>query len=41
MPGTAAVPLTHPRVVHRTELVYLGAPAGAAATPARVLGAPG
>ncbi|WP_306332122.1 LysR family transcriptional regulator [Streptomyces sp. KL109B] len=29
--GTVAVPLTAPRVVHRTELVHAGAPVGAAA----------
>ncbi|MEU2560027.1 LysR family transcriptional regulator [Streptomyces longispororuber] len=29
--GLAAVPLTAPRVVHRTELLYAGAPRGAAA----------
>lgn len=31
VPGAVAVPLTEPRVVHRTELVYGGAPRGAAA----------
>ncbi|MFF1308633.1 LysR family transcriptional regulator substrate-binding protein [Streptomyces sp. NPDC058307] len=31
VPGTVAVPVDHPRVVHRTELVYAGAPSGAAA----------
>ncbi|MER6209433.1 LysR family transcriptional regulator [Streptomyces sp. NPDC001642] len=31
VPGAVAVPLTQPRVVHRTELVYGGAPQGAAA----------
>lgn len=31
VPGAVAVPLTEPRVVHRTELVYGGAPQGAAA----------
>jgi len=31
VPGAVAVPLTEPRVVHRTELVYRGAPRGAAA----------
>jgi DNA-binding transcriptional LysR family regulator len=29
--GAVAVPITHPRVVHRTELVHAGAPSGAAA----------
>ncbi|MDR6979998.1 DNA-binding transcriptional LysR family regulator [Streptomyces sp. 3330] len=29
-PGTAAVPVTGPRVVHRVELVHAGAPSGAA-----------
>ncbi|WP_264930218.1 LysR family transcriptional regulator [Streptomyces sp. A012304] len=29
VPGTVAVPLTAPRVVHRTELVYSGTPTGA------------
>ncbi|MFD9886008.1 LysR family transcriptional regulator [Streptomyces alboflavus] len=29
-PGTVAVPLTEPRVVHRTELLYAGAPYGPA-----------
>ncbi|WP_406006157.1 LysR family transcriptional regulator [Streptomyces sp. NBC_00637] len=32
LPGTAAVPVTAPRVVHRTELVYAGTPSGAART---------
>lgn len=32
VPGTVAVPLTAPRVVHRTELVHGGALRGAAAT---------
>ncbi|MFE7931644.1 LysR family transcriptional regulator [Streptomyces sp. NPDC057456] len=32
VPGTAAVPVTGPRVVHRVELVYAGAPSGAART---------
>lgn len=41
VPGAVAVPLTHPRVVHRTELVYAGPLGGAAATLAEVLGAPG
>ncbi|MEV0905276.1 LysR family transcriptional regulator [Streptomyces hokutonensis] len=31
VPGAVAVRLTEPRVVHRTELVYRGAPRGAAA----------
>ncbi|MFK4101125.1 LysR substrate-binding domain-containing protein [Streptomyces sp. NPDC019531] len=31
VPGTVAVPVTRPRVVHRTELVYPGTPDGAAA----------
>ncbi|MEU1185108.1 LysR family transcriptional regulator [Streptomyces sp. NPDC005820] len=30
VPGAAAVPLTEPRVVHRTELVHSGTPSGAA-----------
>ncbi|MER6064030.1 LysR family transcriptional regulator [Streptomyces sp. NPDC001792] len=30
VPGTVAVPLTAPRVVHRTELVHGGSPGGAA-----------
>lgn len=30
VPGTAAVPLTEPRVVHRVELVHAGTPTGAA-----------
>ncbi|MFJ4695798.1 LysR substrate-binding domain-containing protein [Streptomyces sp. NPDC088766] len=29
-PGTAVVPLTGPRVVHRVELVHAGTPTGAA-----------
>ncbi|MCH5672369.1 LysR family transcriptional regulator [Streptomyces gilvus] len=41
VPGATAVPLTHPRVVHRMELVYVGSLAGAAATLARALGARG
>lgn len=41
VPGATAVALTHPRVVHRTELVYVGSLAGAAVTPARALGARG
>ncbi|WP_062648740.1 LysR family transcriptional regulator [Streptomyces maremycinicus] len=32
VPGTAAVPVTGPRVVHRIELVYAGTPSGAART---------
>ncbi|MEU9167336.1 LysR family transcriptional regulator [Streptomyces sp. NPDC048420] len=31
VPGTVAVPVDRPRVVHRTELVYAGTPGGAAA----------
>jgi DNA-binding transcriptional LysR family regulator len=31
VPGTVAVPVDRPRVVHRTELVYAGPPSGAAA----------
>ncbi|MFF5138794.1 LysR family transcriptional regulator [Streptomyces sp. NPDC013157] len=31
VPGTVAVPVTAPRLVHRVELVYAGTPAGAAA----------
>ncbi|MFF4115987.1 LysR family transcriptional regulator [Streptomyces sp. NPDC001714] len=31
VPGTVAVPVTAPRLVHRVELVYGGTPAGAAA----------
>ncbi|MER6121368.1 LysR family transcriptional regulator [Streptomyces sp. NPDC001795] len=39
VPGTVAVPLTAPRLVHRTELVHGGALRGAAATLAdRLLG---
>ncbi|MHC3469691.1 LysR family transcriptional regulator [Streptomyces sp. 7R007] len=30
VPGTAAVPVTHPRVVHRTELIHMGALRGPA-----------
>lgn len=41
VPGATAVPLTHPRVVHCTELVYGRSLAGAAATSARALGARG
>ncbi|MEU6281885.1 LysR family transcriptional regulator [Streptomyces sp. NPDC047028] len=37
VPGTAAIALTHPRVVHRTELVHAGTPAGAAAELIRTL----
>ncbi|MFE5814653.1 LysR family transcriptional regulator [Streptomyces sp. NPDC056479] len=37
VPGTVAVPVTEPRVVHRTELVYAGAPGGAAAVVAGAL----
>ncbi|QJT04810.1 LysR family transcriptional regulator [Streptomyces asoensis] len=32
VPGTTAVPVTYPRVVHRIELVYAGTPSGAART---------
>ncbi|MFF4252487.1 LysR family transcriptional regulator [Streptomyces sp. NPDC001663] len=39
VPGTMAVPLTHPRLVHRTELVYAGSLGGAATTLAEALGA--
>ncbi|MFI5686591.1 LysR family transcriptional regulator [Streptomyces sp. NPDC051636] len=39
VPGTVAVPLTEPRVVHRTELLYAGTPGGAAgALVERLLG---
>jgi len=41
VPGTVAVPLTHPRVVHRTELLHTGSLAGAAATLAGALTEPG
>ncbi|MGI5458953.1 LysR family transcriptional regulator [Streptomyces sp. CA-249302] len=41
VPGTVAVPLTHPRVVHRTELVCTGSLRGAAAALAQALGARG
>ncbi|MFG2121267.1 LysR family transcriptional regulator [Streptomyces sp. NPDC048710] len=37
VPGTVAVPLTAPRVVHRTELVHGGAPTGTAAEVVRQL----
>lgn len=37
VPGTVAVPVTEPRVVHRTELVHAGALGGAAAALAQVL----
>ncbi|QKZ17930.1 LysR family transcriptional regulator [Streptomyces chartreusis] len=37
VPGTVAVPVTEPRVVHRTELVHTGAPRGAAAMLTNVL----
>ncbi|WP_311315052.1 LysR family transcriptional regulator [Streptomyces naphthomycinicus] len=37
VPGTVAVPLTAPRVVHRTELLHGGAPGGAAAELVRSL----
>ncbi|MFJ2815935.1 LysR family transcriptional regulator [Streptomyces sp. NPDC091279] len=38
VPGTVAVPLTHPRLVHRTELLSTGTLRGAAAEFARELG---
>ncbi|MGF0169418.1 LysR family transcriptional regulator [Streptomyces sp. Marseille-Q5077] len=37
VPGAVAVPLTDPRVVHRTELVYAGALRGASAAVAEAL----
>ncbi|MFI7409458.1 LysR family transcriptional regulator [Streptomyces sp. NPDC049627] len=37
VPGTVAVPVTEPRVVHRTELVHTGVLGGAAAAVAQVL----
>ncbi|MYX42048.1 LysR family transcriptional regulator, partial [Streptomyces sp. SID89] len=37
VPGAVAVPLTAPRVVHRTELLHGGAPRGAAAETVRRL----
>ncbi|MEV0634286.1 LysR family transcriptional regulator [Streptomyces sp. NPDC050619] len=37
VPGAVAVPVSRPRVVHRTELVYAGRPGGAAARLADVL----
>ncbi|WP_461079124.1 LysR family transcriptional regulator [Streptomyces deserti] len=37
VPGTAAVPVTGPRLVHRTELVHTGSLRGAAAALAEVL----
>ncbi|WP_369274110.1 LysR family transcriptional regulator [Streptomyces sp. R11] len=37
VPGAVAVPLTEPRVVHRTELVYAGALRGASAAVAEAL----
>ncbi|MFE9439901.1 LysR family transcriptional regulator [Streptomyces sp. NPDC006602] len=37
VPGAVAVPVTEPRVVHRTELVCAGAPRGAAARLVEVL----
>ncbi|MFF1320763.1 MULTISPECIES: LysR family transcriptional regulator [Streptomyces] len=37
VPGTVAVPVTEPRVVHRAELVHTGAPRGAAAMLTDVL----
>ncbi|MFD3497248.1 LysR family transcriptional regulator [Streptomyces sp. NPDC058676] len=37
VPGAVAVPVTEPRVVHRTELVHAGAPRGAAARLVEVL----
>ncbi|MET9131859.1 LysR family transcriptional regulator [Streptomyces antibioticus] len=39
VPGAVAVPLTAPRVVHRIELVYAGAPTGAAAALVTALSA--
>ncbi|MFJ3659160.1 LysR family transcriptional regulator [Streptomyces sp. NPDC090119] len=37
IPGTVPLPLTSPRLVHRTELLYTGTPTGAAAVMARRL----
>ncbi|MFG3093810.1 LysR family transcriptional regulator [Streptomyces sp. NPDC048202] len=37
IPGTVALPLTSPRLVHRTELLYTGTPTGAAAVMTRRL----
>ncbi|MEV6841034.1 LysR family transcriptional regulator [Streptomyces sp. NPDC051133] len=37
VPGTVAVPLTAPRVIHRTELLHGGSPGGAAADVVRRL----
>ena len=37
VPGAVAVPVTEPRLVHRTELVYAGSPRGAAALLVRSL----
>lgn len=37
IPGTIAVPVTEPRVVHRVELVHTGSPTGAAAALADAL----
>ncbi|MCZ4611105.1 hypothetical protein O3S80_46600, partial [Streptomyces sp. Lzd4kr] len=37
VPGTVAVPVAEPRVVHRTELVHTGAPRGATAMLTDVL----
>lgn len=39
-PGATAVPLTEPRLVHRTELLRTGEPAGPAATVAAALTTP-
>lgn len=39
--GTVAVPVTEPRVVHRTELVHAGSPRGAAAAVVEALTARG
>ncbi|POX51874.1 LysR family transcriptional regulator [Streptomyces sp. Ru71] len=38
VPGAVAVPVTRPRLVHRTELLYAGPPRGAAAALADALG---
>ncbi|MGV9319885.1 LysR family transcriptional regulator [Streptomyces sp. NPDC003660] len=37
IPGTVSLPLTSPRLVHRTELLYTGTPTGAAAVMTRRL----
>ncbi|MFI1721173.1 LysR family transcriptional regulator [Streptomyces sp. NPDC020489] len=39
VPGAVAVPLTEPRLVHRTELVHTGSPGAAAAALAEALAA--